>query len=118
MAYHLRNRVARAQRLEKWLSSFNRSFGADTLHCGQVRDLNQAITISSQFTLNLEVGQTELDLLEKAGHALIVGLPSAKDNPLLAEDLAGELARMCRQADRQVRKKAKSHSTAISPNPA
>jgi hypothetical protein len=56
--------------------------------------------------LDLEIGQTKSDLQQDFSHAVIVGLPSNDGDPQLAEDLAGELARMSRTLDRTVRKKA------------
>jgi hypothetical protein len=48
----------------QWLSNFTRSFGADSLHSGRVRELG------------LEIGQTEADIAESPpAHALITGLP-------------------------------------------
>jgi hypothetical protein len=79
--------------LEAWLRSFNKSFGADSLHTGRVR------------TLGLDVGQTEQDVLEGPDHAVIAGLPLQEDDPDRAESLASELARMSRTFDRIFRKK-------------
>jgi hypothetical protein len=79
--------------LDHWLSSFNKSFGADSLHSGRIRDLR------------LEIGQTSLDLAEAPSHAVIVGLPSPDEDPKLAEDLATELVKISRTVERTVRKK-------------
>lgn len=80
--------------LEVWLATFNKSYGADSLHTGKVR------------TLGLDVGQTEQDLRDQWDHALITALPFAEDDPDRAESLASELAKMSRAVDRTVRKKA------------
>lgn len=81
--------------IEGWLSaSFNKSFGADTLHSGRIRGLQ------------LEIGQTEADLKAMAGHGLIVGLPTPEEDPKRAEDLATELRNISRMIDRRRRKKA------------
>ena len=79
--------------LNQWLSSFRKSFGADSLHSGHIRDLS------------LEIGQTSLDLAEAPYHAVIVGLPSPDEDPKLAEDLATELVKISRTLERTVRKK-------------
>ena len=73
----------------QWLSNFTRSFGADSLHSGRVRELG------------LEIGQTEADLAESPpAHALIIGLPFTDEDPKRAEDLATELVRRARAVDR------------------
>ena len=77
---------------EAWLSTFKKSFGADTLHSGRVRDLS------------LEIGQTETDIHEGNGHALIVGIPDQDDDPKRAEDLASDLQKISRPLDRTPRK--------------
>lgn len=80
--------------LEGWLSTtFKKSFGADTLHTGRVRDLN------------LEIGQTEEDLRDGSGHALILGIPSQEDDPKRAQDLATALRDISRRLDRVERKR-------------
>jgi hypothetical protein len=76
----------------QWLSNFNRSFGADSLHSGRVRELG------------LEIGQTGTDLAESPqAHALITGLPLTDEDPKRAEDLATELVKRSRAVDRQKR---------------
>jgi len=79
----------------KTLSSaeFSKSFGADTLHTGRIRDLD------------LEIGQTEVDIQGRTGHALIVGVPSTEEDPKRAEDLATELTKISRTLDRVRRKR-------------
>jgi hypothetical protein len=80
--------------ISNWLSStFNKSFGADTLHAGHIRDLG------------LEIGQSREDIDTAGGHALIVGMPTQDEDAKRAEDLATELRNMSRQFDRNVRKK-------------
>ena len=79
--------------VDPWLGRFNRSFGAESLHCGRIRDLQ------------LEVGQTQEDVQGTPSHAVIVGLPSPDDDPQKAEDLATELAKMCRSVDRTRRRR-------------
>jgi hypothetical protein len=82
--------------LNHWLiSTFNKSFGADTLHVGYVRKLE------------LEVGQTQEDFDTQSGHALIVGIPTQDEDPKRAEDIATELVKMSRQFDRNVRQRPK-----------
>jgi hypothetical protein len=79
--------------VDEWLSTtFNKSFGADSLHTGRVRDLQ------------LEIGQTEKDLRDGTGHALIIGLPSLEEDAQKAEDLATALRNISRQVDRARRK--------------
>lgn len=79
--------------LDAWLGAFNKSFGADSLHSGRIRDLR------------LDVGQTASDLEGDRSHAVIVGLPSPDEDPCRAEDLATELAHICRKVDRLIRKR-------------
>ena len=80
--------------LNTWLSSFNKSLGADSLHNGRVR------------TLKLDVRSKRLQWEKiSRGHAVIVDLPYADDDPDRAESLASELAKMSRSFDREVRKK-------------
>lgn len=79
--------------LETWLSSFKKSYGADSLHCGRIRDLR------------LEVGQTAQDVASNSSHALIVGLPSNDEDPKKAEDLATELRNLARRLDRVIRRR-------------
>ena len=88
--------------LEQWLASFNKSFGADGLHCGWMRNLR------------LEIGQAEEDIRESTSHALIVGLPSPDEDPQRAEDLATELVKISRTVDRTRRKRNLS-TPAIAP---
>lgn len=77
---------------QMWLSKFRKSFGADSLHSGRVRELG------------LEIGQTETDLAESPpAHALITGLPLTDEDPKRAEDLATELVKRSRAVDRQKR---------------
>lgn len=84
--------VAELTDTNQWLSNFTRSFGADSLHTGWVRDLG------------LEIGQTEEDLAEVPPvHALITGLPLTDEDPKRAEDLATELVKRSRAVDRQKR---------------
>jgi hypothetical protein len=87
--------IALETNVEQWLSNFNMSYGADTLHCGRIRHLG------------LEVGHTEADLRQDVSHAVIVGLPSPDEDPKLAEDLATELVKMSRALDRTRRKKTR-----------
>ncbi len=47
-----------------WLATFSRSFGADTLHTGSIRDIDQ----------ELDVGQEEKDAEAYPEHAIITGL--------------------------------------------
>ncbi len=75
-----------------WLSGFNKSWGADSLHSGKIR------------TLGLDVGQTADDLAHRPDHAVVEGLPFQDEDPERAEQLASELARISRPADRKIRK--------------
>lgn len=80
--------------LNGWLSaSFKKTFGADTLHAGKIRDLK------------LEIGQCREDLEDGTGHALIVGMPTTEEDPQGAEDLATELRDISRKLDRVLRKR-------------
>jgi len=80
--------------LDEWLTvSFKKSFGADSLHTGRVRDLK------------LEIGQTKEDISGGRGHAVIVGLPSVEEDNKRAEDLATLLRDISRSLDRVVRSK-------------
>ena len=80
--------------VEGWLSSaFKKSFGVDTLHAGRIRDLK------------LQIGQTEQDLRDGSGHAIIAGMPSLEEDPKRAEDLATELRNISCTLDRVRRKK-------------
>jgi hypothetical protein len=88
--------IAVETNLHQWLTSFNKSFGADGLHCGWMRNLA------------LEIGQAEGDILDGAAHAVIVGLPSPDEDPQRAEDLATELVKISRAVDRTIRKKVLS----------
>jgi hypothetical protein len=84
--------VAELTDTNQWLSNFTRSFGADSLHSGRIRELG------------LEIGQTDEDLAEPpAAHALITGLPLTDEDPKRAEDLATELAMRSRAVDRRKR---------------
>lgn len=85
--------IAAETDLNLWLDNFNATFGADSLHCGRVRDLG------------LEIGQTEDDLRADPAHALVVGLPFADDDPKKAEDLATALQKLCRIVERRRRRK-------------
>jgi hypothetical protein len=78
--------------VEAWLTTFRKSFGADSLHCGRIVDLG------------LQVGQTEEDVQQAAGHSVIVGVPYQDDDPGRAESLASALAEISRRVDRIVRK--------------
>ncbi len=64
-----------------WLASFSRSFGADTLHPGSIRDIDS----------ELGVGQAEEDAEAYPEHAIITGLPFSDDDPERAETLASRL---------------------------
>jgi hypothetical protein len=79
--------------INEWLSTFNKSFGADSLHCGRIR------------RLHLDIGQTAIDVVQNLAHAVIVGLPSPEEDPQLAEDLATELVKISRTLDRTIRKR-------------
>jgi hypothetical protein len=84
--------VAELTDTNQWLSNFSRSFGADSLHSGRVRELG------------LEIGQTEEDLSETPqAHALITGLPLTDEDPKRAEDFATELVKRSRAVDRHKR---------------
>ena len=84
--------IAACTDVPTWLGSFRASFGADSLHCGRIRDLD------------LEVGQTEEDIGNNPAHAVIAGLPSPEDDPQRAEDLATELVNLTRSVDRTRRR--------------
>src|ERR1700756_4368755 len=72
-----------------WLSSFNQSFGADSLHTGRIRDVDSV----------LEVSQTDESIAEDPCHAVITGLPYADDDPGRAESLASRLRDISRTID-------------------
>jgi len=76
-----------------WLANFNRSFGADSLHTGRVRDIH----------VDLDVGQPEDGSDAQPDHAVIAGLPFSDDNPELAESLASRLVEVSRTLDRTQR---------------
>jgi hypothetical protein len=78
-----------------WLASFSRSFGADTLHTGSIRDIDR----------DLNVGQAEEDAETYPEHAIITGLPFSDDDPERAEILASRLVEISRTFDRTMRKK-------------
>jgi len=78
-----------------WLANFSRSFGADTLHTGRVRDIH----------VDLDVGQPEDESDAQADHAIITGLPFSDDNPELAESLASRLVEASRTLDRTLRRR-------------
>jgi hypothetical protein len=78
-----------------WLGTFNRSFGADTLHTGRIRDIDQ----------ELYVGQADEDAQGHPDHAIIIGLPFADDDPDRAESLASRLVEISRTFDRLKRQK-------------
>jgi hypothetical protein len=80
---------------ESWLASFNRSFGADTLHTGNIRDIGQ----------ELNVGQAEEDAEVAPEHAIITGLPFSDDDPERAEILASRLVEISRTFDRTMRRR-------------
>jgi len=79
--------------VESWLSSFKKSYGAASLHCGRIRDLG----------LGLDVVQMEAD--EQPEHAVITGLPYQDDDPYGAERLASELVKIARVFDTTKRTK-------------
>ncbi len=81
--------------VDQWLSSFNRSFGADSLHAGSIRDIDK----------RLDVGQSREDALTQPEHAVILGLPFPDDDPELAESLASRLAEISRMLDRTERRR-------------
>ena len=78
-----------------WLAGFSRSFGADTLHTGSIRDLDQ----------ELNVGQAQEDAEAYPQHAIITGLPFSDDDPERAEILASRLVEISRTSDRTMRKR-------------
>ncbi len=78
---------------DEWLGSFNKSFGADSIHCGSVRNIG------------IEIGQTQEDINSGSAHAVIVGLPSQDEDPQAAEDFAGKLVSLSRRLDRTRRSK-------------
>ena len=78
-----------------WLATFSRSFGADTLHTGSIRDIDQ----------ELDVGQAEVDAEAYPEHAIITGLPFSDDDPERAEILASRLVEISRTFDRTLRKR-------------
>jgi hypothetical protein len=57
--------------LVSWLARFNRSFGADSMHSGRIRDIDG----------ELDVGSPEEDAEEYPAHALIIGLPFTEAKP-------------------------------------
>ena len=81
--------------LHAWLGGFNKSFGADSLHTGTIRDVDA----------HLDVSQTDEGTAEDPSHAVITGLPFGDDDPKRAESLASRLRDMSRIADRQLRQK-------------
>jgi len=83
--------ILRQTDLNAWLRNFSKSFGADTLHAGKVRDIG------------LDVVQPVEDRGNGSGHALILGIPTQDQDPLRAESLASALAKMSRPLDRQTR---------------
>jgi hypothetical protein len=78
-----------------WLATFSRSFGADTLHTGSIRDIDQ----------ELDVGQAQEDAEAYPEHAIITGLPFSDDDPERAEILASRLVEISRTFDRTLRKR-------------
>ena len=78
-----------------WLASFSRSFGADTLHTGSIRDID----------VELNVGQPEEDAEAHPEHAVITGLPFSDEDPERAENLASRLVQISRTLDRTMRKR-------------
>jgi hypothetical protein len=78
-----------------WLAGFSRSFGADTLHTGRIRDIDRA----------LDVGQAEDDAEAHPDHAIIIGMPFTDDDPDRAESLASRLVEISRTLDRNMRRK-------------
>jgi hypothetical protein len=78
-----------------WLAGFSKSFGADTLHTGKIRELDQG----------LDVCQAEDEAQVFPDHAIIVGLPFTDDDPDRAESLASRLAQISRTLDRKMRRK-------------
>lgn len=78
-----------------WLATFSRSFGADTLHTGSIRDIDR----------ELDVGQAEEDAEACPEHAIITGLPFSDDDPERAEILASRLVEISRTFDRTLRKR-------------
>ena len=78
-----------------WLATFSRSFGADTLHTGSIRDIDQ----------ELDVGQAEEDAEAYPEHAIITGLPFSDDDHERAEILASRLVEISRTFDRTLRKR-------------
>jgi hypothetical protein len=80
---------------ESWLANFSRSFGADTLHTGSIRNIDR----------ELNVGQAEEDADAYREHAIITGLPFSDDDPERAEILASRLVEISRTFDRTMRKR-------------
>ena len=79
----------------EWLGTFSRSFGADTLHTGRIRNIDK----------DLEVGQTTEDAQANSAHATIFGLPFTDDDPDRAESIASRLVEISRSADRLNRRR-------------
>ena len=77
-----------------WLAGFRRSFGADTLHTGSIRNIDP----------ELNVGQAKEDVEAFPEHAVITGLPFSDDDPERAEILASRLVAISRTFDRTTRK--------------
>jgi hypothetical protein len=78
-----------------WLATFSRSFGADTLRTGSIRDIDR----------ELDVGQADEDAEAYPEHAIITGLPFSDDDPERAEILASRLVAISRTFDRTLRKR-------------
>jgi hypothetical protein len=78
-----------------WLAGFNRSFGADSLHTGRIRDIDR----------ELDVGQADDEAEAHPDHAIIIGLPFTDDDPDRAESLASRLVEISRTLDRTPRRK-------------
>jgi hypothetical protein len=78
-----------------WLAGFNRSFGADTLHTGSIRNIDP----------ELDVSQTDEAITAEPEHAVITGLPFTDDDPERAESLASRLVEISRTLDRERRRR-------------
>lgn len=81
--------------IPSWLAAFSRSFGADTLHTGRIRDIDDV----------LDIAQTEEEAQSGSQHAVIIGLPFNDDDPDLAESLASRLVEISRSTDRTPRRR-------------
>lgn len=81
--------------VNSWVAGFSRSFGADTLHTGRIRNIDKEI----------DVGQANDDTAAHPDHAIITGLPFTDDDPDRAESLASQFVEISRTLDRTARRK-------------